>query len=87
MEQTEIPKASWYLLHFVIPKLGRATTKTCIVFDASAKHNGVSLNDLIYQGPKLRQGLFDVLLRFRKLPVAVICDIAEIYLQITVIQF
>ena len=36
-----------------------------------------------YQGPKLQQELFDVLLRFRKLPVAAVCDIAEMYLQIT----
>ena len=52
------------------------------MFDASAKCNGISLNDVIYQGPKLQQELFDVLLRFRKLPVAIVCDIAEMYLQI-----
>ena len=58
------------------------TTKTRIVFDASAKYDCQSLNDVIYQGPKLQQDLFDVLLRFRRLPVAVVCDIAEMYLRI-----
>jgi len=82
IKQTETCKANWYLPHFAITKPGRVTTKTRIVLDASAKCNGISLNDLIYQGPKLQQGLFDVLLRFRKLPVAVVCDIAEMYLQI-----
>ena len=35
-----------------------------------------------HQGPKLQKDLFDVLLRFKKLPVAVVCDIAEMHLQI-----
>ena len=60
----------------------KETTKTRIVFDASAKCNGVSLNDVIHQGPKLQQDLFDLLLRFRRFPVAVVCDIAEMYFRI-----
>ena len=60
----------------------KTTTKTRVVFDASAKCNSVSLNDAIHQGPKLQRDLFDVLLRFRRFPVALICDIAEMYLRI-----
>ena len=52
------------------------------MFDASAKYEGMSLNDAIYQGPKLQRNLFDVLLRFRRQQVAVVCDIAEMYLRI-----
>ena len=48
----------------------------------SAKCHGVSLNDAIYMGPKLQQDLFNVLLRFRRFPVALVCDIAEMYLRI-----
>ena len=70
--------------HFPVVRLDRATTKTRIVFDASAKFGGISLNDVIYQGPKLQRDLNDVLLRFGRHPVALICDIAEMYLRIKV---
>ena len=73
---------SWYLPHFAIVNPDRETTKTRIVFDASAKCNGISLNDAICQGPKLQRDLVDVLLRFRRFPVALVCDIAEMYLRI-----
>ena len=72
----------WYLPHFPVLKPDKSTTKTRIVFDASAKLDGVSLNDAIHQGPKLQNELFAVLLRFRNNPIAIMCDIAEMYLQI-----
>ena len=37
---------------------------------------------MIYQGPKLQRELFDVLLCFRRYPVAIACDISEMYLKI-----
>ena len=80
----EKPARRWYLPHFPVVRLDRATTKTRIVFDASAKSGGISLNDVIYQGPKLQRDLNDVLLRFRRHPVALICDIVEMYLRIEV---
>ena len=76
------PGTKWLLPHFPIIRPDRETTKVRIVFDASAKLDGVSLNDTIFQGPKLQANLFEVLLRFRKQPVALICDIEEMYLQI-----
>ena len=60
----EKPIVKWYLPHFAVVRNDRATTKTGVVFDASAKFNGVSLNDTICQGPKLQRELIDVLLRF-----------------------
>ena len=38
----------WYLPHFPVVRLDRATTKTGIVFDPSAKFGAISLNDVIY---------------------------------------
>ena len=73
---------AWYLPHFAVVRPDKATTKTRIVFDASAKSEGIALNDVIHQGPKLQRELFDVLLRFRQQPVALACDIAEMYLRI-----
>ena len=56
------------------------TTKTRIVFDASDK-----LNEELYAAPKLQNSLFDVLLRFRRFPAAIACDVSEMYLQIRIL--
>ena len=80
--ESEELKTKWYLPHFAVVRTDRPSTKTRIVFDASAKYCGVSLNDVIHQGPKLQQELFNVLIRFRRYPVALVCDIAEMYLRI-----
>ena len=77
-----IPNQQWFLPHFPVIRLDKDTTKVRIVYDASAEHKGVSLNDMILSGPKLQNDLFNVLLRFRREKVGVICDISEMYLQI-----
>ena len=85
VSQVELPEKTgtvWYLPHFAVVKEDRVTTKTRIVFDASAKYHGVALNDVIFQGPKLQRELFDVLLRFRRYSVALVCDVSEMYLRI-----
>ena len=51
------PDSNWYFPHFAILKPNKATTKLRIVFDASAKYEGRSLNDKIYSGPKLQREL------------------------------
>ncbi|XP_062566818.1 uncharacterized protein LOC134229116 [Saccostrea cucullata] len=84
IDRDEEKSWTWYLPHFPVIRPDKTTTKTRIVFDASAKHGGVSLNDMIYCGPKLQNELFDVLLRFRRNSVALVCDIAEMYLRIKV---
>lgn len=76
------PEQVWYLPHFPVVRSDRATTKCRIVFDASAKYKGISLNDAINQGPKLQNDLCHILHRFRRDRVAVICDVAEMYLQV-----
>ena len=77
---------SWYLPHFPVLRPEKETTKVRIVFDASATYEGISLNDTVYQGPKLQNDLFDVLLRFRKQPVGIACDIEEMYLRVGIIE-
>ena len=72
----------WFLPHFPVLRPDKSTTKVRIVFDGSSQFAGTSLNDTIYQGPKLQRELSDVLLRFRKYQVCVTCDIAEMYLRI-----
>ena len=49
------------------------------------KCDGVNLNDAIHQRPKLQRELFDVLLRSRSNPVAIACDICEMYSRIEIV--
>ncbi|XP_061190177.1 uncharacterized protein LOC133198039 [Saccostrea echinata] len=84
IDHNEEKSGTWYLPHFPVIRPDKTTTKTRIVFDASAKHDGVSLNDMIHCGPQLQNELFNVLLRFRRNSVALVCDIAEMYLRIKV---
>ncbi|XP_065678113.1 uncharacterized protein LOC124818257 [Hydra vulgaris] len=71
-------KNQWILPHFSVVKLEKETTKVRTVFDAAAKCQGVTLNDIIYQGPKLQLDLCAVLLRFQRNAVALLGDITEI---------
>jgi len=48
-----------------------------IVFDSSARHNGVSLNDVLLTGPNLNNSLLGVLMRLREEKVAVTTDIKQ----------
>ena len=54
------------------------------MFDCAAYYNGISLNDMIYAGPKLQQDLFNVLVRFRRNPIGIAWDMKEMYLQIEI---
>ena len=83
-DEETTPSEVWYLPHFPVVRMDKTWTKVRIVFDCSAKMDGVSLNDVIYAGPKLQQELFDVLIRFRRNPIALACDIKEMYLQVEI---
>lgn len=64
--------------------MDKSTTKVLIVFDCAVKFDGTSLNDIIHPGPKLVEDLFKVLVRFRRNPIGIACDIKEMYLQIKI---
>ncbi|XP_022806104.1 uncharacterized protein LOC111343209 [Stylophora pistillata] len=80
----QLPANVWYLPHFPVVRMDKSTTKVRIVFDCAAKCNGTSLYDMIHPGPKLLRDLFKVLVRFRRNPVAIACDIKAMYLQIEI---
>ena len=68
----------WYLPHFGVyhpQKPGQIR----VVFDSSAQHHGVSLNDILLTGPNMNNSLLGVLLRFRREPVAVTTDIQQMF--------
>lgn len=70
----------WYIPHHGVyhPQKPR---KIRIVFDCSAKFEDVSLNDYLLTGPELTNGLVGVLCRFRKAPIAIMCDIERMFHQ------
>ena len=53
-----------YLPYHAILREDKNTTKLQIVYDASAKINGPSLNDCLYTGPKFGQKIMDIIIRF-----------------------
>ena len=71
-----------YLPHRPVVRSDKKTTKIRMVFDASSKTIGPSLNDCLYPGPSLTESLFGVLLRFRTYRYAFISDIEKAFLQI-----
>ena len=75
-------KEKWYLPHFRVIKPDRETIKVRVVFDASVKENGTSTNDIMYTVPKLQRDLVEFLLRFRRFPVSLVCDVTQMYLHI-----
>ena len=75
-------KEQLFLPHFPVIRKEKTATKVRIVFDAVAMSNGKCLNDAILSGPKLQREITNVLLRFRRAPVAVSADIAQMFLQV-----
>lgn len=73
----------WYLPHHAVinPK---KPEKLRVVLDCAAKFAGVSLNDMIYQGPDTTAELVCILLRFRKEAIAICADVEEMFMQVKV---
>ena len=76
------PTEEWLLPHFLVVRTDRSTTKTRIVFDASAKLQGNSLNSEALPGPKLQADMLSILVRFRKELVALVGDVSQMYHQL-----
>ncbi|XP_062713617.1 uncharacterized protein LOC134290481 [Aedes albopictus] len=77
------PHHTWYLPLGVVTN-PRKPGKVRIIWDAAAKANGVSLNDVLLKGPDLLTSLPGVLCRFRQREVAVAGDIREMYHQLKI---
>ena len=73
-----------YLPHRAVIRDDKKSTKVRVVFDASAKNKGLSLNECLYKGPCLSPLLYDVLLKFRVHSIGITADIEKAYLQISV---
>lgn len=73
----------WYLPHHPVVH-PQKPEKLRIVFDCAATHKDTSLNEQVLQGPDLTNRLLGVLLRFRREPVALMADIAQMFHQVKV---
>ena len=84
--QDQIPQPGdvHYLPHRTVVRLDRDTTKVRVVYDASSKVFGPSLNDCLHIGPSLNLLLFGILLRFRVHEVALTADVEKAFLNIEI---
>ena len=73
-----------YLSHHAVIRRDKQTTKLRIVYDASARDKGLSLNDCLFSGPKFDQSILDILLRFRMYSIALVADVEKAFLMVSV---
>ena len=78
------PRKAMCLPHQAVIHKDHSSTKLRVVFDASAKKVGPTLNDAMYKGPCWTLLLFAVLVPFRLNPIGIIANIEKAYLQISV---
>ena len=83
-EPDDTPRMVHYLPHHAVIREDKKTTKVRIVYDASARSSGPSLNDCLHTGPKFNQKIVEILLRFRSYPIALVADIEKAFLMISV---
>ncbi|XP_017467738.1 PREDICTED: uncharacterized protein LOC108360089 [Rhagoletis zephyria] len=70
---------TYYIPHHAV------TEKFRVVFSASARtSNGVSLNEIQLVGPNLQDPLINIILRFRRYPVALTADVEKMFRQVLV---
>ncbi|XP_033101162.1 uncharacterized protein LOC117104423 [Anneissia japonica] len=73
----------WYIPHHGVYHPQKAN-KFRVVFDCAAKFQGISLNDMLLQGPDLTNSLIGVLVRFRQHEIALMSDIEGMFLHVKV---
>ena len=73
-----------YLPHHAVIRKDKATTKLRIVYDASARAGGPSLNDCLLSGLKFNQNILDIVLRFCCYKVPLIADGEKAFLMVSI---
>jgi hypothetical protein len=89
VEAVEYPESSegkrtHYLPHHAVIRQDKTMTKLRILYDASAKEDGLSLNDCLHTGPKFGQKIFGIILSLRVHRTALIADIEKGFIMISV---
>ena len=73
-----------YIPHHPVIRHDKETTKVRIVYDASARKSGPSLNDCLHSGPSLIPKIMDILVRFRFHKVALVSDVEKAFHQVSI---
>ena len=73
----------WYIPQHSVYH-AKKPNKIRVVFDCSAQYQGESLNSHLLQGPDLTNNLTGVLCKFRREPIALMCDIEAMFYQVRV---
>lgn len=74
---------TWYLPHFGVTNVNKPG-KVRLVFDAAAKADSVSFNDLMLKGPDLLKSLLGVFMQFRENSIGVKGDMRDMYLKVKI---
>lgn len=82
-EETETSPNTWYLPHHGVTNPNKPG-KVRPVKDAAATYLGTSLNKALLHGPDLTNSIVGVLTRFRTGAIALVGDIAEMFMQVKV---
>ncbi|XP_055585033.1 uncharacterized protein LOC129737892 [Uranotaenia lowii] len=77
------PEKVWYLPLGVV-RNPKKPEKVRLIWDASAKVNGVCFNDMLLKGPAMLTSLHTILLRFRQRNIGVSGDIKEMFHQVRI---
>jgi hypothetical protein len=74
---------NWYLPHHGVVNQQKPG-KVRVVFDASAKHEGVALNEVLFKGPSLFNDIGTTLLLIREKKFSLSGDVHQMFLQVGV---
>ena len=75
-----------YLPHHAVLQEDKKATKCKIVYNASSKSVGPTLNNCLYSGPSLISDICNVLIRFQYHRTAIITDIEKAFLMVSVTE-
>ena len=73
-----------FLPHHLVIRTDKSTSHVRIVYDASVKRDGSSLNDCLETGPNTLSQIIDILLLFRLIKKALTSDIKQAFLNVSI---
>ena len=86
LDQNEPDEGTYYLCHHRVIRSDKDTIKLRVVFNWSDEpdNTNLSINECLKTGPNLVPHLFDVVIKFRGYPVAMVPDVEKAFHQVLV---